>query len=258
MNRITGIFHGGSGLGNQLHRYVMTRVLALDKGLGFSMVNPEYFKGSSFMNLDMGELYFRKPETTIFQEEKVVNEFGDDIRDYDWKGINEIQGDTIIDGEFQGEKYYEHHLDKVDEWLKVEPLDMPDDLCIIGFRGGEYVGVPGLFLPEEYWQLAIDTMLKKYPGMRFEIHTDDVETANALFPWIPAVHDIGLNWRAIRHARHLIIANSSFYILPSLLNKDVKEVIAPKYWAGYNKGFWQLQQNVYKKFNYLHHEPTHI
>src|SRR5690348_4619876 len=52
---IAGIFHSGSGLGNQLHRYVATRVLALDKGYEFSMVAPELFKGKGFMNLDMGK-----------------------------------------------------------------------------------------------------------------------------------------------------------------------------------------------------------
>ena len=51
---ISGIFHKGSGLGNQLHRYVATRVLALDKGYKFSMVAPTNFKGESFMKLDMG------------------------------------------------------------------------------------------------------------------------------------------------------------------------------------------------------------
>ena len=34
---IVGTFWKGSGLGNQLHRYVMTRVLAADKGFEFGM-----------------------------------------------------------------------------------------------------------------------------------------------------------------------------------------------------------------------------
>jgi hypothetical protein len=250
---IAGILHSGSGTGNQLHRYVMARVLALDKGTDFGMIYPHQFKGSSFMNLDMGK---EVPDygNNHFFEKKEVNEFGDDIRDYDWSGINSIKDNTIIDGEFQGEKYYEHHLDKIDEWLKVEPLDMPDDLCIIGFRGGEYVGVPGLFLPQDYWDKAIEIMKLKYRNIRFEVHTDDPETASVFFPDLTCIHDIGLNWRSVRYAKHLIIANSSFYILPALLNKGVREVIAPKYHAGYNKGFWQLRQNYYKKFHYIHHE----
>jgi hypothetical protein len=250
---IAGIFHNGSGLGNQLHRYVMTRTLALDKGTDFGMVYPHQFKGKDFMKLDMGK---EVPDYGLhhFEERRTVNEYGDDIRYYDWLGINMLSDDTLIDGEFQGEEYYQHHMKEIDEWLKVEPIDMPEDLCVIGFRGGEYVGVPGLFLPDDYWSLAIEIMQDKYPGIRFEVHTDDPETASKFFPDFVCIHDRGLNWRSVRYAKHLIIANSSFYILPSLLNKEVKEVIAPKYWAGYNKGFWQLQQNVYKKFQYLHHE----
>ena len=57
---IHGLIHPGSGLGNQLHRYVATRVLALDKGYDFGMVAPELFKGKDFMDLDIGKpMHFR-------------------------------------------------------------------------------------------------------------------------------------------------------------------------------------------------------
>lgn len=244
---IAGILHLGSGLGNQLHRYVMTRVSAEDKGLEFGMVFPENFKGS-FMNIDMGV-----PVNHLlhdFIEERVLNEQGNDIRPYDWK-IKNVQDFTLIDGEFQGEEYYKHKIDLIREWLKVEPLETSDNLCVIGFRGGEYVGVPDLFLSKEYWYKAINMMRQRYPDIIFEVHTDDVVTAKEFFPDFPAIHDVGLNWRSVRYAKHLIIANSSFYILPSLLNQDVKEIIAPKYWAGHNKGYWQLEQNQYERFTYL-------
>ncbi len=247
---IAGIFHQGSGLGNQLARYVMTRTLALDKGTDFGMLFPHNFKGSSFMNLDMGKTPMNLQYQ--FHEKKTVNEEGQDIRDYDWEGILHIKDNTLIDGEFQGEKYYEHHLDKIREWLKVEPLELPDDLCIIGFRGGEYVGVRDLFLPQEYWDKGIEEMKKINPNMRFQVHTDDVETAQQFFPDFECIHDIGLNWRSVRYAKYLLIANSSFYILPSLLNEGVNKVIAPGFWAGHNKGLWQLKQNVYNRFTYIY------
>ncbi len=231
---IAGIFHEGSGLGNQLHRYVGTRVMAEDRGEIHTMVAPELFKGSSFMNLDMGA-GIKFDYQIEYPAGKVV--------------IENTQGFDILDGEFQGSLYFEHRLKEVDKWLKVEPLEMPDDLCVIGFRGGEYVGVPELFLPESYWEAAIHQMRLKHPNMRFEVHTDDVETAKQFFPY-PVIHDIGLNWRSVRYAKHLIIANSSFYILPALLG-DAEEIIAPKWWAGHNKGFWQTPENYYKRFTYL-------
>ncbi len=245
---IAGIFHEGSGLGNQLHRYVMTRVLAMDKGLEFGMIFPENFKGKDFMNLHMGVLVHGLLHE--YHEKKTLKD-GNDVRDYDWDGLLTIKDNTLIDGEFQGEKYYEHHLEKINEWLAVEPLNMPDDLCVIGFRGGEYVGVRDLFLESGYWMAAVKKIVMSNIGIRFEVHTDDVETAKKFFPDSPCIHDVELNWRSIRYAKHLIIANSSFYILPALLNKDVKEIIAPKYWAGHNKGYWQLEQNQYNKFTYI-------
>lgn len=245
---ITGIFHQGSGLGNQLHRYVMTRVLALDKGLKWGMQNPHLFKGYFFKDFDYGDIVEHIENT--YEEKKVLNVDGNDVRDYDWEGILTIKDNTSIDGEFQGEKYYEHHLDKIDTWLKVDPLDSPDDLCIIGFRGGEYVGVPGLFLPKSYWETAISMMREINPDMRFEVHTDDVITAQNFFPDFVCIHDMELNWRAVRYAKYLIIANSSFFILPSLLS-NAQKIIAPLYWAGRNKGYWQLEQNKYKKFTYI-------
>jgi len=248
---ISGIFHTGSGMGNQLARYVMARVLALDKGTDFGMIFPENFKGHSFMKLDMGV-----PVSGLlheYKERKEVDEFGNDIRDYDWDGLLHIKDMTLIDGEFQGEKYYTHHLDRIREWLAVEPLDMPDDLCVIGFRGGEYVGVRDLFLPQEYWDKAIAMMREKHPNIRFEVHTDDVITAQSFFPDFKVIHNIGLNWRSVRYAKHLIIANSSFFILPALLGQ-AKEIIAPRFWAGYNRRTQQLLQNVYEGFSYIHHE----
>jgi hypothetical protein len=249
---IAGIFHEGSGIGNQLHRFVMTRVLALDKGLEWGMINTHNFKAKDFMSIDFQD-FVVDFNPAKYEEKKEINEFGNDVRDYDWPGVLRVRDNTIIDGEFQGEKYFEHHLDEIREWLKVEPLDMPDDLCVIAHRGGEYVGVKDLYLPFEYWDMAIIHMRIKYPKIRFEVQTDDPVSAKRMFDF-PIIHDPGYNWRAIRYAKHLIVGNSSFSILPSLLNEDVKEILAPKFHAGYNKGYQQQKQNVYKRYTYLHHE----
>lgn len=243
---IAGIFHEGSGLGNQLHRYVATRVLALDKGYDFGMCFPERFKGKDFMDLDFG----KDIDYKIFNQfnEKKVVENGVDIRGYDPE-INFVEDNTIIDGEFQDPRYFEHRLKEVDEWLKVEPLEMEDDLCVINFRGGEYAGVPDLFLPKEYWAEAKVIMLQENINMRFEVHTDDPVTAKEFFPDYEIIHDIGFNWRSLRYAKHAIISNSSFAILPRLLNGG--DTIAPRYWARHNAKQWALPQNYYKQFKYI-------
>lgn len=246
---IAGIIHKGSGLGNQLHRYVAVRCLALDKGLDWGMQFPENFKGD-FLELPMG-----LPVENIahhFQEERVNHPNGTDIRPYDPKFLD-IEDHTLIDGEFQDPKYFMHHIDEIREWMKCTPMGFSDDMCVINFRGGEYVGVPELFLTPDYWQAAIEEMLKVNPDMWFEVHTDDPVTARKFFPKFPILSNMQQNWRSIRYATYLILSNSSFAILPTLLNQNVKKVIAPKYWARRNvsDGYWALEQNKYDGWDYI-------
>lgn len=263
---IAGIIHTGSGVGNQLHRIVATRVLALDKGYEWGMLGKENFKCGGFMNLNLPDGVWLK-EPYIFNEKKVV-ENGVDIRGYDPE-FNFIKDNTVIDGEFQDERYFEHRLPEIREWLNVpEKYKQYDPYeLVINFRGGEYVGIPDLFLTVEYWVTVIDIMLSNHPEIRFiEVETDDEQTAMKILgeardflkkkhPNIPdfciMANNIERNWCKIRYARYLILSNSSFAILPALLNEDVKEVIAPKYWARRNTGVWALPQNYYKKFTYL-------
>ena len=261
---ITGNFHQGSGLGNQLHRYVATKVLALDKGYEHSMMytsdgsgKPLGFKGSDFMNLDFKEvkiedlLYYddlTENQYPMKWKEKKIVENSIDIRGYDPE-FNFINDGTIVDGEFQDERYWKHREKEVNEWLKVEPRDIPDDVCVIGFRGGEFYVFPDLGLPKSYFDDGMEYMRKINPNMKFEIHTDDPELAKVWFKSYPIIHDIGINWRSMRYAKYAIIANSSFYILPRWLRNGV--TIAPRYWARRNIGVWALPQNYYSRFQYI-------
>lgn len=243
---ICGIFHKGSGLGNQLHRYVMTRVVAEDKGYDWGMLHPSNFKGN-FIDLDMGKKV--RDIKNVFIEKRVNNENGVDVRGYDWS-IFDIKDRTEIDGEFQGEEYFEHRLDEIREWLKVKPLRMSDDLCVINFRGGEYSYYPDLYLTKEYWDFAIEKMKNINPKMRFQVHTDDPFEAHKFLPEFPIIQDISVNWRAVRYAKYLILSNSSFAILPALLG-EAKMIYAPKNWARRNTGVQALAYNVYTRFEHI-------
>jgi hypothetical protein len=110
--------------------------------------------------------------------------------------------------------------------------------------------VPQFFLPQSYWDNAIKNMLKVNPDMKFEVHTDDINTAQKFFPNFKCIRDIELNWRSIRYAKYLILSNSSFALLPAWLG-DAKLIIAPKHFARFNEGYWFLRQNFMKKFSYL-------
>lgn len=249
---IAGIFHQGSGLGNQLHRYVATRVRAADLGVDYGMIyNPdgsgkeEGFKGTFF--LEQPNLISPLGDWKLWEEKKVV-ENKTDIRSYDPE-FNFVEDHTIIDGEFQDERYFEHRMDDVNKWLETEHMEVPDNVCMIGFRGGEFMTVADLFLPKEYWDEAIETMKHKIPNVQFQVHTDDPRLAGHCFPDFEIINDVGINWRSMRYAKHAIIANSSFYILPRLLSKGF--TIAPRYWARHNTKTWALPQNYYKSFKYI-------
>ena len=259
---IFSFFHPGSGLGDQLFRYITARTLALDKGVDFGMVGVEYFKGQDLFKLDMGKTVDVKykvemPAGKIVIEDKVWEE-GTTYYNPEINFVNE----GAIDGNFQDERYWGHRLSEIGEWLKTEKLSLPDDLCVINFRGGEYSYIKDLFLPKEYWDLAVKKMREINPKMDFEVHTDDPKLAKQFFPdfniWDNQMitadkryTHMAFNWRNIRYAKYLILANSAFGILPALLNENAKHIIAPRYHANRNIKVWAMPSNYYKRFNYI-------
>ena len=257
---IYSFLNQGSGVGNQLHRYIATRIKALQLKTDYRLLwmpdnsgKDEGFKCKSFMKFDESKVIKEPPVgANQWYEKKIVDQNGVDIRGYDpeW---NFVEDNTLIEGEFQDERYWQDYEKEVDEWLKVEPIDwadpMPDDLCVIGFRGGEFKVFKDLFLPKDYWDKAIAMMKKINPKMRFEVHTDDKKTAKEFFPDYDVFSNVWVNWGSMRYAKYAIIANSSFYILPRWLNKGM--TIAPRYWARRNTKVWALPQNYYKRFMYI-------
>ena len=214
------------------------------------MVNTQGFKGKDFMDLDMNasedwDFHIEEPAGKVIPHLDLP--LWEEKTNYYNPEFNFVPDNTIIDGEFQDERYF--NIDRVREWLKVEPLEMPDDEVVIGFRGGEFSYVPDLYLTPDYWKQAVSM----FPGKRFEVHTDDPLRAGQMLGFLncPIIHDIGLNWRSVRYAKNLIIANSSFYIFPALLNENADLIVAPRYWARRNTGEWHMPQNYYKRFFYI-------
>lgn len=254
-------FYKGQGLGNQLANYVTVRCLALDKGFDFGVQFPERFKGIGFLDLDMGLPVTGGVTSTEGWPPEVLPDgfkhyyIEEMIRDgeYDPK-ISLIEDNTLIHGNLQGIEYFRNRKDEIREWLKVEPLEMAEDLCVINFRGGEYKYVKDFFLPLSYWHNAINLMLKENPAMRFVVHTDDPNEASTFFPEYEIIMNIGLNWRSIRYAKYLILSNSSFAILPAWLNEDVNKVIAPWGFGRFNTDQWLLSQNYVPEWTWINNK----
>lgn len=263
--------YNGQGLGNQLWCYTVTRAIAENNGFDFGIKFPEKFKGNDFLNLDFGKQVIggsgpeggapRTLPTGIkhYYSEKMANHpvYNYDIRTYD-KTLANISDNTKIDGIMQDEKYILHCQYEIKEWLKVKPEYESDDftrdnLCIINFRGGEYVGIDELYLNQKYWIDAINNMKDIIQDMEFMIITDDVMAANSMLPNIDAKHfSIHKDYVTIKNAKYLILSNSSFSFFPAYTSDTVEYIIAPKYWARHNisDGYWATGQNIYTGWNY--------
>lgn len=253
---IVGLWHAGSGLGDQLFCYLAARITAERLHVPFTMVGE--FKGESFMKLDKG-IKAQIPHHIEYPAGKIVIDSDFPLfegkRWYDPE-FNFIEDNTIVDGcMMQDKRYWESYWDCVPHWLQVERLEVPDDVVVIGFRGGEYALFPELFLTKDYWKEAI----AMFPDKRIEIHTDDGRLAADYFAdllppqQIRVFHEIGFNWRSVRYAKNLIVANSAFYILSSLLNQNAEKIVAPYGWSRRNlgKGNWEMPCNYYPRFTYI-------
>lgn len=251
---LIGLYHPGSGVGDNLFCFLATKIAAERLGVPFHMVGK--FKGESFINLDYG-----KPSLASMIPHHIEWPAGKIIIENDWPiyegktyydpEFNFIEDNTIVDGcRIQDERYFEDW--PLYTWLQSERLHMDPDLCVINFRGGEFAATPELFLPQSYWSVSVARMMAR-GFTKFEVHTDDPTLAKQYFPAFPVIHDVGLNWRSVRDARGAIIANSAFGVIPRLLaHMEIGNVtIAPRYWARPHSKEWCTPQNYYKDFIYV-------
>ena len=265
-------FYNGQGLGNQLACYVTTRVLALDLGYDFGVMHPERFKGADFMDLDFGQSVdggfgpeggppIELPngiQNYIREKSEIHPVSGADIRGYD-DSLRSISDNTKLDGLLQGEKYVMHRKTEIAKWLKIKNHSesihiIESDVCVINYRGGEYVGVNEFHLNNKYWENAMDHMRNVKSTIRFIVITDDIISARKIFKNIQIYHfSIGGDYAVINNAHYLILSNSSFAWYPAWLNENLKFCIAPKYWGRHNvsDGYWSLGSNITSGWYYL-------
>jgi hypothetical protein len=97
-------------------------------------------------------------------------------------------------------------------------------------------------------------MLQRNPNMKFMVVTDDPRSARHFFPHFDIHHyDTQTDWVLIRNTQNIIMSNSSFAWFATWINKDLINVIAPKYWSKHNisDGFWAQGDSLTKGWEYL-------
>ncbi|SEQ35969.1 alpha-1,2-fucosyltransferase [Butyrivibrio sp. TB] len=269
-------FSYGSGLGNQLFWYVCARAAAENKGCEFGIINPKGLAnnmhsdtGMYFMDIDLGiEIpEADKSKFTIFEDEDHRLYLGNSSHDMEHgvyvsgvdKAFFDIEDNTLLYGNLQGEEYFEKYKDRLKDWLKVKPeYDSheytKDNLCIIHLRCGDYSNSPELWLDRKYWLHGIKNMKKVRPDMEFLAVTDDMDAAHKILPEVKAVtNDLAKDYVTIKNAKYLLLSNSSFAVFPAFTSDELVYAIAPKYWARHNvsDGYWASEQNIYSCFHYM-------
>ena len=110
---------------------------------------------------------------------------------------------------------------------------IPNDICILNIRGGEYKRHKSLVVPISYWEGAIENFKTKFNIKKFIIVTDDYKYAKSLFPNLEVISgDVGACYAAIYNCKNIIVSNSSFSYFPCKTGLK-KNVIAPMFWVGH-------------------------
>ena len=250
-------FLKGQGLGNQLWVYAAVRGISKNLKMEFNIGGEEYFKGSSFLELNLAESDIaQKQPFNLFKEKQYFDpELQYYASDYD-RRVESLGVNTYIEGLFQSEKYFYEFSDFLSDWISLSDT-MKDysqqfsETCILNIRGGEYKRHKGLILPKSYWD---DGMLniKKETGLdKFLIVTDDPSYANVLYPNIPILNGgVAECYAALYGANSLIVSNSSFSYFPIKTRKDIPFVIAPYQWSRFGNKYnrWAAPANLYKNW----------
>ena len=279
--------YDGQGLGNQLWCYAVTRTIAMDRSLDFGIMSMNKFKGKSFMKLDPGSHVHGGlgpeggPPTSLpegidnyYRERKVSHPIvGCDISKLD-PNLIPVQDRTKVDGTMQSEDYILHRKKEIINWFKPTPqvqVEVPDDVCVIHIRGGDFSHQHEVFLQPSYYINAVSHMTRKHGSLRFVCVTDHPELVRYMFPDLQIVgstttgirdndaasHHLGgpieIDYTIMNRAKYLIIPNSSFSWWAAWTNDNVKDVIAPMYWARSNisDGYWSNGDSLVRGWNFL-------
>jgi len=293
---IVSELYSGSGLGNQLWNLVVPRIVAERHGYEWGVKKTNPFKACAFMkNFDFGKEVIGGsgpeggPPDSL--PEGIVNYYkerderypsymgGEEVMFFDDYLWNKLPDNTKIDGCFQKMGYIVDRRDDIIKWLDYENKITDyssDDICVIQFRGGDYL-TGASWLPPQYYQNAAKHMLDKNPNMKFVCLTDDPENAKKFIPFAEVVGSaimeekdpyqgsigwykypggpVGIDYSILNTAKNAIISASTFAFWPAWTNKDC-DVIAPKYWFDWktSSGWWRPDESIVDDWYWLDRE----
>jgi hypothetical protein len=273
--------HEHAGLGNQIWRAIACRVFAERLGYEYGISHPGW--RGPFLNMDWGKEVTLNVERDVdFQVTENFKEyyaehfepFPEVCGEVGPADLNlfELNDGTYINGNFQRMSYIEDYRDKICDWLtyddKYKVTDFSsENICVIQLRGGDYTTGHSM-LPPEYYHNAMKHMRDNNPNIEFVIVTDDPGTANRMIPGVPIVGSavsgekdlyqknigwytypggpVNLDYSILNTAKYAIISASTFAFWPIWTNKELLNVIAPKYWFDWSRsnGWWRPEDGI--------------
>jgi len=292
---VTEIYRG-SGLGNQIWNLVVSRILAHRHGYKWGVKKSTPFKARKFMpDFDYGEEVTgghtpregQPPESLPDGITHYIRERNDPLPQCGHSGIffdpglwNNLPDNSKIDGLFQCLEYINDCKDDIRQWLShnVNVTEYSDeDICVIHFRGGEYL-ITASWLEPKFYENARYRMLEHNPNMKFVVVTDDPENANKFIPWAEVVGattlneqedieqgtgffkyiggNIGVDYSILHNARNVIMSASTFSFWPVWTSNVSPKVIAPKYWFDHktSNGWWRGDDMIVRDWDYIDRE----
>ena len=255
-------FLDGQGLGNQLWNYVTLRSLSNKLGYEFEIINPNKFKGKSFLQISYstnkvgGGNFSGSNNLKVFREklfyDKSLKTF---VSDFD-KEILQIKQNTLLKGLFQSEKYLFNN--DINQYIKLKnpnryKSNSKDHKCILNIRGGEYKRFKELILPKSYWLNAMRNMKNINKNMKFYIVTDDYDYAKNLLPELKILKgNMDDDFTQLFNSKYLIVSNSSFAYFPITMGEKPKKIIAPSKWSRFGNIHqrWISPANYYENWFY--------
>ncbi len=248
--------YNGQGLGNQLWCYCVCRSIADKSNMSFNILGQDNFKAKEFLEVDFGEVSKNNEKYKIFHEQRFYDKEIDYVASSFDDRVLSLDHGTQIEGLFQSEKYFFDNIDRIKEYIKIKEeyknlITIPDGVCILNIRGGEYKRHKKFNLPKSYWINAMNNMRSDYGVSQFLIVTDDHKYARALFPDIDIIQEgVAESYIALHSASYLIVSNSTFSYFPIKTKSVPPVVIAPKYFARFNDSCnkWASPANIYKKW----------
>ena len=271
--------HEHAGLGNQIWRYVCCRAFAEHLGYEWGVSHPGW--RGPFLNIDWGkEVNLNVEEDSDFQMVEGFKHYYKERFDHHKRapgciGIPDnkfysLPDNCYINGTFQRMSYIEEHRNKICTWLTYDDKVTDyasEDYCVIQLRGGDYTTGHSM-LPPQYYQMAMERMKENTPDIKFVIVTDDPGTASQFLPGVPIVGSavseekdqyqkniswykypggpVGIDYSILNTAKYAIISASTFAFWPVWTNKDLANVIAPKYWFDWSRsdGWWRMKDGI--------------